>query len=66
MAVFYLLVLGIGIWASVRSKKLRENAQNGQVEFSFLANRSVNLIVGVFTMTGEFKLVCFIDNMYIH
>ncbi|KAE8278524.1 High affinity choline transporter 1 Hemicholinium-3-sensitive choline transporter [Larimichthys crocea] len=52
MAVFYLLVLGIGIWASVRSKKLRENAQNGQVEFSFLANRSVNLIVGVFTMTG--------------
>ncbi|XP_027147232.1 high affinity choline transporter 1 [Larimichthys crocea] len=52
MAVFYLLVLGIGIWASVRSKKLRENAQNGQVEFSFLANRSVNLIVGVFTMTA--------------
>ncbi|XP_042354397.1 high-affinity choline transporter 1-like [Plectropomus leopardus] len=52
MAAFYLLVLGIGIWASVKSKKMEQNAQGGRLEVSFLANRSVNLIVGVFTMTA--------------
>lgn len=54
MVVFYLLVLGIGIWASVKSKKMEKNSQSGQVEVSFLANRSVSLVVGVFTMTGKF------------
>ncbi|XP_068446852.1 high-affinity choline transporter 1-like [Clinocottus analis] len=52
MIIFYLLVLGIGIWASVKSKKMEKNTQGGQVEFSFLANRSVSLVVGVFTMTA--------------
>ncbi|XP_051283500.1 high affinity choline transporter 1-like [Dicentrarchus labrax] len=52
MIAFYLLVLGIGIWASVKSKKMEKNTHNGQVEISFLANRSVSLIVGVFTMTA--------------
>ncbi|XP_070712044.1 high-affinity choline transporter 1-like [Pempheris klunzingeri] len=52
MVIFYLLVLGIGIWASVKSKKLEENANSRQVEISFLANRSVSLAVGVFTMTA--------------
>ena len=61
MVIFYLLVLGIGIWASVKSRKMEKNAQNGQVELSFLANRSVNLIVGVFTMTGE-SLSVFVSN----
>uniref|UniRef100_A0A671WVN7 High-affinity choline transporter 1-like n=1 Tax=Sparus aurata TaxID=8175 RepID=A0A671WVN7_SPAAU len=52
MVFFYLLVLGIGIWASVKSKKLEKSAQNGQMEVSFLANRSVSMVVGVFTMTA--------------
>lgn len=52
MVIFYLLVLAIGIWASVKSKKMEKNCHNGQVEISFLANRSVNMIVGVFTMTA--------------
>ncbi|XP_030265815.1 high-affinity choline transporter 1-like isoform X2 [Sparus aurata] len=52
MVIFYLLVLGIGIWASVKSKKLEKSAQNGQMEVSFLANRSVSMVVGVFTMTA--------------
>ncbi|XP_074475671.1 high-affinity choline transporter 1-like [Sebastes fasciatus] len=52
MVAFYLLVLGIGIWASVKSKKMEKNTQGGRLEFSFLANRSVSLIVGVFTMTA--------------
>lgn len=54
MVVFYILVLGIGIWASVKSKKMEKNTLNGQIEVSFLANRRVSLAVGVFTMTGGF------------
>lgn len=54
MVIFYLLVLGIGIWAFLKSKKMEKNSAGGQMEVSFLANRRVNLAVGVFTMTGEF------------
>lgn len=54
MVVFYMLVLGIGIFASVKSKKLKEaSANSGQLEVTFLANRGVSVTVGVFTMTGE-------------
>ncbi|XP_034407629.1 high affinity choline transporter 1-like [Cyclopterus lumpus] len=52
MIAFFLLVLGIGIWASVKSKKMEKNTQGGRLEVSFLANRSVSLVVGVFTMTA--------------
>uniref|UniRef100_A0A3B4FQ52 High-affinity choline transporter 1-like n=1 Tax=Pundamilia nyererei TaxID=303518 RepID=A0A3B4FQ52_9CICH len=51
MVIFYLLVLGIGIWAFLKSKKMEKNSAGGQVEVSFLANRRVTLTVGVFTMT---------------
>lgn len=40
--VFYLFVLGVGIWASIKSKKL-ENVQTGWLETLFLANRGVSL-----------------------
>lgn len=49
---FYAFVLGIGIWASIKSKKL-ETAHNGWSEILFLANRSVDLFVGTFTMAGK-------------
>ncbi|XP_041637361.1 high affinity choline transporter 1-like [Cheilinus undulatus] len=52
MVLFYLVVLGIGIWASLKSKKMEKNLINGQIELSFLANRRVGLAVGVFTMTA--------------
>ena len=53
MAVFYLLVLGIGIWASFKSKrKQRESSATG-MDMALLGNRSINWVVGMFTMTGE-------------
>ncbi|KAM6957937.1 high-affinity choline transporter 1-like [Tautogolabrus adspersus] len=52
MVVFYLAVLGIGIWASLKSKKMEKSTLGGQIEVSFLANRRVSLAVGVFTMTA--------------
>ncbi|XP_063766958.1 high affinity choline transporter 1-like [Eleginops maclovinus] len=52
MVIFYLLVLGVGIWASVKSKKMEKNTNSGQLEVSFLANRRVSLAMGVFSMTA--------------
>ncbi|CAJ1087406.1 high-affinity choline transporter 1-like [Xyrichtys novacula] len=52
MVVFYLVVLGIGIWASLKSKKMEKSTVGGQIEVSFLANRRVSPAVGVFTMTA--------------
>ncbi|XP_068612704.1 high-affinity choline transporter 1-like [Brachionichthys hirsutus] len=52
VVIFYIFVLGIGIWTSVKSKKMERNAQSRQVEISFLANRSIGLMVGIFTMTA--------------
>ncbi|XP_072293780.1 high affinity choline transporter 1-like [Eucyclogobius newberryi] len=50
--VFYLLVLGIGIWATVRGA--RERTQENLTEHTLLGNRGVSLAVGVFTMTATF------------
>ncbi|XP_077388470.1 high affinity choline transporter 1-like [Festucalex cinctus] len=54
MVLFYLLVLGTGIWASVKTKRMRENNQANQMDITLLGNRGINLVVGVFTMTATF------------
>ncbi len=54
IVVFYLLILGVGIWAARKSRKQTE--QNGQMSCSedvMLAGRDIGLFVGIFTMTGE-------------
>ncbi|KAG7228427.1 hypothetical protein INR49_007599 [Caranx melampygus] len=53
MMFFYLLVLGIGIWASIKSKKEAKKGQGDKTEMALLGNRGINLVVGIFTMTGE-------------
>lgn len=53
MTLFYLLVLGTGIWASMKSKQVQKNSQAGLTEITLLGNRGISLAVGVFTMTGE-------------
>ena len=52
MVFFYLLVLGTGIWASMKTKQMRKSSQADQTEVSLLGNRGISLAVGVFTMTG--------------
>ncbi|XP_014877975.1 high-affinity choline transporter 1-like isoform X2 [Poecilia latipinna] len=54
MVLFYLLVLGIGIWASVKSKKEAKKGRGDKTEMALLGNRGINLAVGIFTMTGGF------------
>ncbi|XP_059215309.1 high-affinity choline transporter 1-like [Centropristis striata] len=52
MMFFYLLVLGIGIWASFKSKKEAKKGQGNKTEMALLGNRGINLVVGIFTMTA--------------
>ncbi|KAL6117560.1 uncharacterized protein ACO6RY_15318 [Pungitius sinensis] len=54
MVLFYLLVLGTGIWASVKSKRMQKSSQGDQTEITLLGNRGISLVVGVFTMTATF------------
>ncbi|KAM7000188.1 high-affinity choline transporter 1-like isoform 1-T1 [Tautogolabrus adspersus] len=54
MVVFYLLVLGTGIWASMKSKRLHDSSQADQTEITLLGNRGISMVVGVFTMTATF------------
>lgn len=52
MAVFYLLILGTGIWASMRSRKEEKKCTGDGMEITLLAGRKINLLVGIFTLTG--------------
>lgn len=53
MAGFYMLILGTGIWASMRSKKQEKKCSGDGMEITLLAGRSINSLVGIFTLTGE-------------
>ncbi|XP_029691606.1 high-affinity choline transporter 1-like isoform X2 [Takifugu rubripes] len=52
IAFFYLLVLGTGIWASFKSKREQKKCAASGLEMSLLGNRSINVVVGVLTMTA--------------
>lgn len=54
MVLFYLMVLGTGIWASMKSKQVHKSSQADQTEITLLGNRGISLAVGVFTMTATF------------
>lgn len=52
MAAFYLVILGTGIWASMRSKKEEKKCNGDGMEITLLAGRNINLLVGIFTLTA--------------
>ncbi|XP_053731662.1 high-affinity choline transporter 1-like [Synchiropus splendidus] len=52
MMLFYLLVLAIGIWASVKSRREAEKTRGDKTELALLGNRGISLVVGIFTMTA--------------
>ncbi|KAJ3583777.1 hypothetical protein NHX12_015599 [Muraenolepis orangiensis] len=56
MLIFYIMVLGTGIWASFKSKKEMKKTSVDQMEMTLLGNRGIPLGVGMFTMTGGFML----------
>lgn len=53
MAVFYLVILGTGIWASMRSRKEEKKCTGDGMEITLLAGRKISLLVGIFTLTGK-------------
>ncbi|XP_076585707.1 high affinity choline transporter 1-like [Chaetodon auriga] len=52
MAAFYLLILGTGIWASMRSKREEKKWTGDGIEITLLAGRKISLLVGIFTLTA--------------
>lgn len=52
VVVFYLLILVIGVWASKKSKKEEKKCSGPMSEFAMIGDRNINLLVGIFTMTG--------------
>lgn len=48
IVLFYVLILGVGIWAA-----RKKESGNDSEEEVMLAGRNIGLFVGIFTMTGE-------------
>jgi high affinity choline transporter 7 len=46
IVIFYLVILGIGIWAARRKKEGEEE--------TILAGRSIGAFLGTFTLTGKY------------
>ncbi|XP_068587966.1 high-affinity choline transporter 1-like [Cebidichthys violaceus] len=47
-----MLVLGVGIWASIMSKKEENKSAADKIEMALLGNRRIKKVVGIFTMTA--------------
>lgn len=54
VAIFYVLILIVGIWAGWKQKHRLKSATDGIM----LAGRDIGLFVGVLTMTGFFFCCC--------
>lgn len=61
ISLFYILILGVGIWAG---RKKEEG--NDSEEEVMLAGRSIGLFVGIFTMTGNEHSVIFMFNFFFY
>ncbi|XP_020782353.2 high affinity choline transporter 1-like [Boleophthalmus pectinirostris] len=52
IGVFYIAVLGIGIWASKKSRKEERKCKGRLSEIALVGGRNLNILVSIFTMTG--------------
>ncbi len=50
IVIFYLLILGVGLWAAWKSGFTKKNIHSEDV---MLAGRNIGLLIGCFTMTGK-------------
>lgn len=53
VVVFYIIILVMGIWASRKSKKVEKTIVGSKSEVAIVGGRNINVLVGVFTMTGR-------------
>ncbi|XP_061112219.1 high-affinity choline transporter 1-like [Conger conger] len=52
VALFYVIILATGIWASRKSKQEEKRSTGTGTEVALVAGRNINVIVGIFTMTA--------------
>ncbi|XP_034537166.1 high-affinity choline transporter 1-like [Notolabrus celidotus] len=60
MVFFYLLILGVGIWASFKSKREENKSLANKMDMALLGNRGIKKVVGIFTMTATWVGGCYI------
>ena len=53
IGVFYMIVLGTGIWASRKSKHEEKKCTGNRSEVAMVGGRDLNIWVSIFTMTGR-------------
>lgn len=53
IGVFYLIVLGTGIWASRKSKREERKCTGNRSEVAMVGGRNLNIWVSIFTMAGR-------------
>lgn len=58
VVAFYIVILVIGIWASRKSKKVEKTCGGNKSEVTIVGGRNINVLVGVFTMTGRTSISC--------
>ncbi|KAM7418500.1 hypothetical protein PAMA_015900 [Pampus argenteus] len=51
-ALFYILILGTGVWAARKSRKAERKSHGNRTEVVLLGDRNIGLVVGIFTMTA--------------
>lgn len=56
MVLFYILILGTGVWAAQKSRKAERKTHGDRTEAVLLGSRNISLLIGIFTMTGT--VVC--------
>nr|XP_046259047.1 high-affinity choline transporter 1-like [Scatophagus argus] len=52
VVLFYMLILGTGVWAARKSRKAERKGQGDRTEVVLLGDRNISLLVGIFTMTA--------------
>ncbi|XP_030290100.1 high-affinity choline transporter 1-like isoform X3 [Sparus aurata] len=52
MVLFYLLILGTGLWAARKSRKVERKSHGDRTEVVLLGDRNIGFLVGIFTMTA--------------
>ncbi|XP_054460937.1 high-affinity choline transporter 1-like [Anoplopoma fimbria] len=52
VVLFYILILGTGVWAARKSRKAETNSNGNRTEVLLLGHRNISLLVGIFTMTA--------------
>ncbi|XP_072240304.1 high-affinity choline transporter 1-like [Leuresthes tenuis] len=52
VVLFYILILGTGVWAAQKSRRAERKSDSSRTEVVLLGDRNIGLVVGIFTMTA--------------